>query len=130
MGMSHVIPELINKIILKNKKNVNIYSPSHKRVFCYIDDCINQIISTCFKKQYLQEVLNIGSNQKEIKIYKLAKLINELSSNKKKLIYSTITPGSPRRRVPDVQKILKNIRNYKETQLLDGIKNTIRWYIK
>ena len=130
MGMSHVIPELIKKIILDSNTKVKIYSPNHKRVFCYIDDCINQIISTCFKKRYFNEVLNIGSNQKEIKIYKLAKLINALNANKKKLIKSTITPGSPHRRIPDIRKITKSINNYKETKLLEGIKKTIRWYIK
>ena len=130
MGMSHVIPELINKIIIKKKKKVKIFSPNHKRVFCYIDDCINQIISTCFKKKCLNEVFNIGSNQREIKICKLAKLINALSANKKILINSAITPGSPHRRVPDIKKIIKNISNYKETRLLEGIKKTIRWYVK
>ena len=130
MGMSHVIPELIKKIILDKNKSVKIYSPHHKRVFCYIDDCINQIIFSCFKKKYFNKVLNIGSNQKEIKIYDLAKLINALSFNKKKLIKSIVTPGSPYRRIPDVKKITKKIKNYNETKLLDGIKKTIKWYKK
>jgi UDP-glucose 4-epimerase len=130
MGMSHVIPELIKKIILDKNKSVKIYSPHHKRVFCYIDDCINQIIFSCFKKKYFNKVLNIGSNQKEIKIYDLAKLINVLSFNKKKLIKSIVTPGSPYRRIPDVKKITKKIKNYNETKLLDGIKKTIEWYKK
>jgi len=130
MGMSHVIPELIKRIILDKNKKVKIYSPNHKRVFCYIDDCINQIIFSCFKKKYFNKVLNIGSNQKEIKIYDLAKLINVLSFNKKKLIKSIVTPGSPYRRIPDVKKITKKIKNYNETKLLDGIKKTIEWYKK
>lgn len=130
MGMSHVIPELIKKIILEKNKYVKIFSPGHKRVFCYIDDCIKQIIFSCFKKKYLNKVLNIGSNQKEIKIYHLAKLINALSSNNKKLIKSIDTPGSPYRRIPDVKKITKKIKNYNETKLLDGIKKTIKWYKK
>ena len=53
MGYRHVIPELIKKInqekIKKNKTYV--FSPSHKRAFCYIDDAIKQIIQLSFNKK-------------------------------------------------------------------------------
>ena len=31
------------KIFLNNKK-IKVYSPNHKRAFCYIDDAVEQII--------------------------------------------------------------------------------------
>ena len=106
-----------------------MYSPNHKRVFCYIDDCIFQIISTCFKKKYLNNVINLGSIQKEIKINDLARLINKFSINKKKLVSGPITPGSPYRRIPSLKKISNEIKMHKETSLLQGIKKTIDWYL-
>ena len=130
MGTSHVIPELINKII-KNKFNkiVKVYSPNHKRVFCYIDDCIFQIISTCFKKKYLNNVINLGSTQKEIKINDLARLINKFSINKKRLVSGPMTLGSPHRRIPSLKKISNEIKKNKETSLFQGVKKTIDWYL-
>jgi len=129
MGASHVIPELINKIFKSKNSKVKIYSPSHKRVFCFIDDCIFQIISTCFKKKFLNQIINLGSTQKEIKIFDLAKIINNFSYTKKILLRGPITPGSPLRRVPSLQKISKEIKNYNQTKLVVGIKKTVDWYV-
>ncbi len=130
MGRSHVIPELIEKIIKnKKKEKVIIYSPKHKRVFCYIDDCIYQILSTCFKKNNLKNIINLGSLQKEIKIFELAKLINRFSSKKKKLISGPITLGSPYRRIPSLKKSLGILKKYNQTSLEYGLKKTINWYL-
>ena len=42
MGMSHVIPELIKKILfLKEGEELDVFSVNHTRTFCYIDDAIN-----------------------------------------------------------------------------------------
>ena len=128
MGSSHVIPELINKLIIKKNKIIKIYSPNHKRVFCYIDDCIFQIISTCFNKKFLNNVINLGSSQKEIKIYDLAKLINKFATKQKKITPGNVTLGSPYRRIPSINKISSVVRKYKETKLDQGIKKTIEWY--
>lgn len=128
MGMSHVIPELIKRIILEKNKKVKIYSPNHKRVFCYIDDCIKQIILTCFKKKFLNQIINLGSTQNEIKIFDLAKIINNFLHVKKILLCGPITPGSPKRRIPSLKKISNVIKNYNETKLVVGIKKTVDWY--
>ena len=49
MGMSHVIPELIRKILL-SKKFVNVSNQTHKRTFCYIKDAIDLIVILMKKK--------------------------------------------------------------------------------
>ena len=48
MGYSHVIPELIKKML--NNKKISIVSANHRRAFCYIDDAIEQIIKISFNK--------------------------------------------------------------------------------
>ena len=128
MGKSHVIPELIEKIVLKNKKKIKIFSPTHKRVFCYIDDCVQQVLGSYDKKKNLNNILNLGSKQKEITMFQLAKLINKISNKNKKIIKGKNTPGSPYRRVPSVKKIYVNLKNYNELKLVDGIIKTMKWY--
>ena len=44
MGQSHVIPELFKKVYFSKKKFVSVFSPDHRRNFCYIDDGINFIL--------------------------------------------------------------------------------------
>jgi UDP-glucose 4-epimerase len=121
MGFSHVIPELIKKFT-GNKKKIKIYSPTHKRAFCYIDDAINQIINLTFNKKINKMVFNIGNSSEEIKISDLANKIKKLLNSKKKLIKGKNTPGSPIRRVPNMQKTMKFIKNLKFTNLNHGLK--------
>ncbi|MBD1153673.1 NAD-dependent epimerase/dehydratase family protein [Pelagibacterales bacterium SAG-MED23] len=128
MGKSHVIPELIDKIVLKNIKKIKIFSPKHKRVFCYIDDCIQQILESYKKSNNLNSVINLGSKQKEITMLNLAKLIKKLSNQQKIIIGGSNTPGSPIRRIPCTKKIYNNLKNYKEVRLDEGIIKTIKWY--
>ena len=73
MGFSHVIPEIVDKILLRANKNnsIKIFSPNHKRAFCYIDDAVNQIVQLSFNKKNYNNVFNIGNSSQEIKIFGL-----------------------------------------------------------
>ena len=59
MGYSHVIPEQIRRI--KNKSKSKVFSPTHKRAFCYIDDAIDQMLSLCSNKKSFNKIYNIGN---------------------------------------------------------------------
>ncbi len=130
MGMSHVIPELINKIYNKIEKNVLIQSPNHKRVFCYIDEAIQQIIKTFTKKSSNKEILNIGSNSNEISIWALANEIAKIKKNNKKLMRGKITPGSPSRRVTSTKKTKNISGKYPKISFKKALLKTYEWYQK
>jgi UDP-glucose 4-epimerase len=124
MGSSHVIPELIKKISNKNK--ATIQSPSHKRAFCFIDDAVKQILKIT-KSDKKNTTFNIGNPTEEIKMLELAKKIKLLINSKSLLLNGKITLGSPPRRVPSIQKLVK-IANF--TNLDFGLRKTIEWYLK
>ncbi len=132
MGKSHVIPELIEKINL-NQKHVKIFSPDHKRAFCYIDDAIVQIVKLSLDRNVNKKTYNIGNMTQEIKIYDLAKKIKKLLNSKSSLKRFYITPGSPYRRIPDMKKTLKHFElknKIKFCSLNEGLLKTINWYLK
>ena len=113
----------------KNKTNIiKIFSPNHKRAFCYIDDAINQIVKLSFNKKNYNNVFNIGNASQEIKIFDLAKKIKYLIGSQKKIIRSQNTPGSPKRRVPDMIKTKAHIKYKKFISLNRGIQNYLKWY--
>ena len=125
MGFSHVIPEQINKI--KNQSKSIVFSSSHKRAFCYIDDAINQMLQLCSSKVNFNKIYNIGNSSEPITMIKLSKLIkNQLGTNTK-LVPGSITSGSIANRVPFVKK---ELRSYCKTSLEEGIKKTIKWYLE
>jgi len=129
MGFSHVIPELIKKFKGKERR-IKIYSPTHKRAFCYVDDAINQMVKLAFNKKANNFSFNIGNNEEEIKIFDLAKKIKILLKSKKEIIKGKNTPGSPIRRVPDIQKTNKLIKKFKFTNLDQGLENYTNWFLK
>ncbi len=133
MGYSHVIPELIKKILNEKNKKTNktiIFSPNHKRAFCYIDDAVDQIIKLSLNKKIKNSVFNIGNMKEEIKVIDLAKKLKKTLFRKSKLIRGPITAGSPFRRVPDMNKTQKAIKKYKYTNLNNGLIKTLDWYLK
>ncbi len=127
MGYSHVIPELIKKML--NNKKISIVSANHKRAFCYINDAVEQIIKISFNKMIKKETFNIGNPNEEITIFSLAKKIQynlktEISLKKDK----KITVGSPERRIPSLSKFKKYFGKMKFIVLNEGLKKTITWY--
>ena len=128
MGFSHVIPELIKKFMTVSK-NIKIYSPTHKRAFCFVDDAINQMVNLALNKNAKNKVFNIGNNSEEIKIIDLANKIKRLLMSDKKIIKGPVTPGSPIRRVPDLRLTKKITKISKFTNLNMGLKKYIFWYL-
>jgi|TARA_Y100000294_G_C8561975_1_gene339418 nucleoside-diphosphate-sugar epimerase len=129
MGMSHVIPELIFRS-LNSKKYLEVYSPNHKRCFCFIHDAVNITYKLLTNKKVNKDTLNLGSDKNEISMIKLGKLIVKLLNKNIKVIGLKNNPGSPTRRVPSLKKLNKKI-NYKYNyNLVDGLKITIDWYKK
>jgi len=127
MGYAHVVPEIIEKF--KKKSLINVFSPNHKRAFCYIDDAINQIEKLSFKKNNKFTTYNIGNMDEEISIINLIQKLKKLLNSTKRIIRAKNTKGSPVRRVPSMNRTIKET-NYKNLfNLNDGLKKTIKWYL-
>ena len=130
MGLSHVIPELCKKIYFSKNKKIKVFSPQHRRNFCYIDDGVKLILSLIFKKQSLRKTFNVGSNTKDITIEKLAKNLIRTSKKKLKNKKEKNLLDSPIRRFPDVSKALKIAQIKYNYPLTSGLSKTYEWYKK
>ena len=128
MGYDHVIPELFTKLLSSKKNILEVYSPNHKRTFCYVDDAINMMINLSKSKLSKNKVFNIGVDKKEIKIINLAKLILFISKKKFKIVPMRVTQGSPFRRCPSIKNYRKIFNKIKFTSLEEGLKKTFNWY--
>ena len=127
MGYAHVIPELIKKI-KKGSKPILIKSSNHSRTFCYIDDAID-ILYKVSKSKYTKIIFNLGSDDKCIQIFSLAKKISKILNKKIKLIKSINEIGSPFQRIPDIKFIKKNFKT-KFVKIDEGLLKTYNWYRK
>lgn len=126
MGFLHVVPEMFCK--MNDSATVEVPSPDHTRAMCYVDDAIEMTILACESDQTLNEILNIGNQDQEIKIIELAETVAKVMDVDVSLIRLPDTVGSPARRCPDISKI-KQLTGYSpQTDLESGIRLTYDWY--
>ena len=130
MGMKHVIPQLLKKILLTPENGtLDVFSPNHTRTFCYVTYAAQKILDLLEKPLEKKLVLNLGVSEEEIKIKELAKILIEVC-NRKDIIIKELedTQGSPSRRVPDTSKLINSTKNTKIPSLIEGITHTYNWY--
>ena len=102
MGLSHVIPELMKKVINSDNGLVDVYSVDHKRTFCYIADAVDMIQSLAESDQTIEKSFNVGNDDEEITMGELAQKIINLIGKDVVINSMPATPGSPERRFPNI----------------------------
>jgi nucleoside-diphosphate-sugar epimerase len=130
MGMSHVIPEQLLKAHNANANDtIEVFSPSHTRSFCYIDDAVEFMFSL-LEDKCEGLVFNLGSDFNEISMLDLVKICHDIMGKKLSIIEKGDTTGSPTRRAPDIS-LAKNLLGYQPIIPLEiGVEKTYTWYKK
>jgi len=128
MGMAHVIPEIIKKVVESKNKAIEVYSVNHKRTFCYVKDAVRMLWLLAESKQTIGETYNIGNEDEEITMGDLAYKIIDLVGKDLQINPQPATIGSPERRCPNMGKLVQVISYNKKYPLKDGLKKTFDWY--
>jgi nucleoside-diphosphate-sugar epimerase len=129
MGMSHVIPQLLKKAyFLEETEGMEVFSPEHKRTFCYIDDAVQMIYLLVNKESCIGKTVNIGKQDYEITMYDLAGLILKIVGKGNSITSMQEADGSPVRRCPDMSLTSEMIGYKAKMSIEDGIKRTYGWY--
>ena len=130
MGMKHVIPQLIKKIIhTKKEGTLDLFSPNHTRTFCYVKYAVNKIALFIEKENWPTYPINLGVGNPEIKIKELANMLLKIMKREDISINELEnTPGSPSRRVPDTSALNKYTGFTEIVSLEEGIIETYNWY--
>jgi len=130
MGLSHVVPELMKKVIEVENGHLDVFSIKHKRTFCYIADAVEMIQLLTESDKTIGKSYNIGNDDEEITMGELAQKIIDLIGKDISINPMPATPGSPERRCPSISK-LKNVISYtKQYPLNKGLQETFDWYNK
>lgn len=118
---------VISKFMSKALRNepIEIFGNGKQtRTFCFIDDNITATTNAFYNNQYVNDVVNIGSDI-EITILDLAKTIIRLTESKSKIVHLPPLPeGDMTRRMPDTTK-MKKLLNRPFISLEDGLKKIL-----
>lgn len=129
MGMSHVIPELLKRALdTKEGESLKVYSVSHKRTFCYIDDAVELLYRIVQNDNCKDVTMNLGAQGPEVSIGELAQIILETVGKELPVESGPITSGSPSRRAPDMTKAMELTGFQSQVELREGVAKTFQWY--
>lgn len=131
MGMSHVIPELLKKAYTDTKQEgLEVFSPGHRRTFCYISDAAVMIRLLAESEAAEGQAYNIGNEKPEITMEEVAELVLKVTGCGLAVKAGPNAPGSPERRCPDMKKTYACTGYKGKVSLEEGIQRTFDWYRK
>jgi GDP-L-fucose synthase len=134
---SHVIPALIRKCVdaVRLPQTSNLQPPTitvwgtgrPTREFLYVEDAAEGILLATehFNKP---DPVNLGAGF-EISIKGLVKLIGKLTGFKGKIMWDKTRPDGQPRRMLDVSRAKKEFGFKAKTNLEEGLKKTIEWFV-
>jgi nucleoside-diphosphate-sugar epimerase len=129
MGMAHVVPELLARAHQAAPGGtLVVYSPHHKRTFCYVDDAIELIVRIVTSSAASRDTFNIGSVAEEVSMATLAELVIATVGKPLVVKHGPDTPGSPERRRPDLARAMAVASFVPAVPLEDGVRRTYEWY--
>ncbi len=129
-GSSHVIPALIRKVHQakqQGEKQLPVWGDgSPTREFLYSTDAARGIVMATQKYEE-PEPVNLGTNY-EISIRDLVELICEVMEFEGEIVWQTDKPNGQPRRCLDTQRAKEKFGFVAQTELRQGLKNTVEWY--
>lgn len=129
MGWAHAIPQLLEKAFrLAGDDPLLVASAEHSRSFCYVDDAVEYLIRMAAEPDCAGQVFNIGTQEPEIRIGDLARIILDAAGRSNPIVAAPATPGSPVRRAPDMTKAIDATGYRSRIGLHEGVRRTCDWY--
>jgi len=121
IGLSHVIPDLCKKILMKQNPLHILGDGSQIRCYTYGGDIADGIIISLENKNAKNQTFNISANQ-SISVLELAKLINYKINGTRILnfVYDKAPRYDVQKRIPNVEKA-KKLLKFEATTSLDKI---------
>jgi GDP-L-fucose synthase len=130
--ISHVIPALILKIdkaITKGDSSVDIWgSGKASREFLYVDDCA-EAICAAVDIDTTPYPINIGTGE-ECTISTLSYLLKDIMGYNGNLVFNSNGLDGQPRRCLDISKAYMVLGFKANTELYQGLKNTVSWYYR
>jgi GDP-L-fucose synthase len=123
---SHVIPDLIRKMLESRDRVVLWGDGSPTREFLYVEDCVEGLVLAGDRYDGADPV-NLGTGE-ETPIRELAELIGELTGFDGEIEWDTSMPNGQPRRSLDASRARELFGFEARTPLREGLERTIAWY--
>jgi UDP-glucose 4-epimerase/UDP-glucuronate decarboxylase len=127
MGFEHVIPQLFERAV-GGEDPLVVYSPSHQRAFCYVEDAVNATITAMRDPRGDNATFNIGNDEEEVEIGDLAKRILNRVRPGGSIVPKEAVNDPISRRCPDITRARECLSFQPQISLNEGLDRTLEWY--
>ena len=110
-------------------KPLTIYGDGrHVRAWCYIDDFVDGLLKCLVLPGAVGRTFNIGNPDNAVSVNQLASLVIKLSGSRSQILYRKPDCSDVVTRIPDITHAQTVLSFYPQTNIEEGLKNTIDWY--
>jgi nucleoside-diphosphate-sugar epimerase len=128
MGWQHVVPEIMMRLE-QGENPLRVFSPTHTRAFCYVDDAVRATIACMESPEADGGTFNIGNDLEELPVRELVKKIMQAVGRVVPTVEVEAAHDPITRRCPDVS-LLRRKLGYEPRDFLDvGLQKTAEWYL-
>ena len=121
-----VIPNFVNQAI--NGEDITIYGDgTQTRSFCYVTDLVNAMHEVMFCHDHTP--VNIG-NPDEYLIRDVAEIIKMGLDSKSKIVMKPLPDDDPKKRRPDISKLLSLSPFKPQVSFKDGLRQTADYFLQ
>ncbi|MBT3234416.1 MAG: NAD-dependent epimerase/dehydratase family protein [Bdellovibrionales bacterium] len=121
-----VIPNFVNQAI--NGEDITIYGDgTQTRSFCYVTDLVNAMHEVMFCHDHTP--VNIG-NPDEYLIRDVAEIIKMVLDSKSKIVMKPLPDDDPKKRRPDISKLLSLSPFKPQVSFKDGLRQTADYFLQ
>ncbi len=126
-----VLPNFIEHALRKEPLPVHGHG-NNTRSFCYINDEIEAIFRILFSEEN-GEAFNVGTPGPEVSVRELAEMVANAMPYKVEVVnidppHAVYATSDPKRRCPDISKLMASTGFEPRYGLADGLSRTIRWF--
>lgn len=128
MGWQHVIPEIMKRL-QEGENPLRVFSPTHTRAFCHVDDAVRATIACMESPQADGKTFNVGNDREEIPIRNLAQAIMRTIGREVPTIEEEASHDPITRRCPDISRLRLELGYEPTVDLAEGLEKTAAWYL-
>jgi UDP-glucuronate 4-epimerase len=126
-GRPDMAPYLFTQKILNNEPIIRFGDGTSRRDYTYIDDIVRGIIKAV-EKPFDFEIINLGNN-KPVELNQFIKTVEELTGKTAQITQEPRHPADVKQTYADVEKAKRLLDWEPTTDLKDGLKQFIDWFL-
>jgi len=118
------------RAVVESKPMIVHNDGSSIRAWCYVDDCVDALMTILTRDDLANDAFNIGNPQETYSTLGLARLVRQVGESSVDIVHQHMDRTDIRVRVPNIDKARKVLGFAPKVDLIEGLKRALAAYRK